>query len=41
MEELVNTSLERYFNALSKFGYKSYASFCFLTETAATDVDSV
>lgn len=25
MEELVNTSLERYFNALSKLGYKSYS----------------
>lgn len=25
MEELVNTSLERYFNTLSKFGYKSYS----------------
>ena len=25
MEELVNISLERYFNALLKFGYKSYA----------------
>lgn len=25
MGELVNTSLERYFNALSKLGYKSYS----------------
>lgn len=25
MEDLVNTSLDRYFNTLSKFGYKSYS----------------
>lgn len=46
MEELVNTSLERYFNALSKLGYKSYSEvdkllvFIFIQELLDSECES-